>query len=203
MKLYGCPNTRSFRPLWLLEELELDYGLERIEVFQGGGRKPEYLKLNPLGKVPTLKDGELVIYEAGAICMYLTEHYGPHLAPTINTAERALYYQWMFYVPATLEPPLMMIFLHEYLLPEAKRLPLLAEQGKKQFAKIAKVLDAQLSERRFIVDTQFSTADIMLAATLQWFPELLEPFAHLQDYCNRLLKRSAYQRAKSKELKFE
>ncbi len=199
LTLYGCAGTRTFRPLWLLEEVELDYSYKKIDVFKGDGRDSAYRKLNPLGKVPTLDDDGLILYEAAAICMYLTDHYAPHLAPDYQSPERGAYYQWMFYVPATLEPPLMTIFLHGFLLPEQRRIASLVEQAKKQFKPIARVLERQLAERVYLLGDQFSTADIMLASTLQWFPELLEPFPALQAYCDRLIERAAYQRARAKE----
>ncbi|MGR9073833.1 MAG: glutathione S-transferase family protein, partial [Gammaproteobacteria bacterium] len=101
MKLYHCPHTRSVRPLWLLEELGADYEIETVDIFKGEGQKISYKAINPNGSVPTLDDGT-IIYEAGAICLYLADKYPEAgLAPAINSTERAKYYQWMFYVPGT------------------------------------------------------------------------------------------------------
>lgn len=197
MKLYHCPHSRSVRPLWLLEELEIPYQLEQIDIFKGEGQSASYKAINPHGSVPSLDDDGTVIYEAGAICMYLTDKCPEkNLAPELNTPERGLYYQWMFYVPATMEIPLVTIFLHSKLLDEEKRIPSLVDDSRERFKKIAKVLNKALSDRPYILGDRFSTADIMIASTLQWFPELMEGYTALEDYSQRLLERPAYQRAR-------
>ena len=196
MKLYHHPHTRSFRPLWLLEELQTPYELVDIKIFQGEGKKENYLQINPYGKVPTLDDNGTILYEAGAICMYLTDKFAEKgLAPAMNTPERGLYYQWMFFAPATMEPPLMNIFLHTKLLPEEERLPQLVEPSTKQFHKIAKNLNQVMKGRSYLLGEQFTTADIMIASTLQWFPEFMDDRSNLQDYVSRISERPAYQRA--------
>ncbi|MGR9073759.1 MAG: glutathione S-transferase C-terminal domain-containing protein, partial [Gammaproteobacteria bacterium] len=116
------------------------------------------------------------------------------LAPAINSTERAKYYQWMFYVPGTMEPPLFNILLHTMLLPEGQRIPAIVEPSRERFLKIANVLDHALKGKPYILGDRFSTADIMIATTLQWVPELMEGFAELEDYSRRLLDRPAYRR---------
>ena len=199
MKLYHHPHTRSFRPLWLLEELQTPYELVDIKIFQGEGKKENYLQINPYGKVPSLDDNGTIIYEAGAICMYLTDKYAEkNLAPDLNTPERGLYYQWMFFAPATMEPPLMNIFLHTKLLPEAERIPQLVEPSTKQFNNIANNLNRALQGKSYLLGEQFTTADIMISSTLQWFPEFLDGQSNLQGYVSRISERLAYQRAQQK-----
>lgn len=196
MKLYHCPNTRSFRPLWLLEELGATYDLETLDLFGGAGRTEEYLAVNPNGTVPTLEDDGTIIYEAGAICLYLTDkHPNSCLAPALNTPQRAHYYQWMFYVPGTMEIPLVNIFLHTKLLPEAKRRPAVVEDSKERFKNIAKILDDNLADKPYMLGDNFSTADIMVGSSLQWFPELMEGFDNLQNYSELILARPTYQKA--------
>lgn len=198
MKLYHWPNTRSFRPLWLLEELGIDYELELIDIFSGN-RDKHYLQINPNGTLPTLDDDGFILYEAGAICMYLTDKFPEQqLAPAINSAARGRYYQWMFFVAATLEQPLWQILYHSKLLPEEKRLPQVVKYSRWFFERAANTLNLELENRKFIVGDQFTTADIMLASTLQWFPEFNEAYPAIMDYCRRLTARPAYQRAKEK-----
>ena len=198
MKLYHCPKTRSVRPLWLLEELGVPYQLQTISVFEGEGQTQNYLAINPGGTVPTLDDDGTIIYEAGAICLYLTDKYPEkQLAPAINTPLRGLYYQWMFYVPATMEWPLVNIFLHTAMLEEEKRRPAVVEDSKERFKKIATNINTALTANDYILGDKFSTADIMIGSTLLWFPELLEGFEPLQDYTERLLTRPAFQKARS------
>jgi glutathione S-transferase len=197
MILYHCPKTRSVRPLWLMEELGITYQLEIINVFAGEGRNKDYLHINPNGSVPTLDDDGTIIFETGAICLYLTDKYpDKQFAPAINTAQRGLYYQWMFYCSATMEPPLVNILLHTVLLDEEKRRPAVVEESKDRFQTIAVVLNNALAGKEYILGEKFSTADIMIGSTLLWFPELLDGFKHLQSYTDRLLARPAFQKAR-------
>ena len=73
MKLYYTPRTRSSRPRWMLEELEIPYELVRVDLSAGEHRKPEYLAINPYGAVPALVDGEVKLFESAAICAYLAD----------------------------------------------------------------------------------------------------------------------------------
>jgi glutathione S-transferase len=196
MKLYHCPNTRSFRPLWLLEELGVSYDIALINVFNHEGQQPSYLNINPHGTVPTLVDNTLILYEAGAICLYLADKYIKHnLAPVINSPNRGLYYQWMFFVPATMEPPLVNIFLHTQLLEASKRRQSVIDDSKERFVHIAVVLEQTLTNQPYILGERFSTADIMIASTLDWFPELITHFEALQHYHHKLTQRPAFKRA--------
>ncbi len=196
MKLYHYPNTRSVRPLWLLEELGISYDIQLINVFAGEGHTEDYLKLHPHGAVPVLEDEGTVIFEAGAICMYLTEKYADrNLAPKPDSDDRGRYFQWMFYVPATMEPPLWNIFLHTKGLPETKRIPEIIEYSRERFKKVAEILDHAVSDRPFLLGNQFNTPDIMVGTTLQWQPDLLENYPALQAYRKRLSQRPAYQKA--------
>ena len=198
MKLYHCPATRSLRPLWLLEELAVDYELERVDIFSGAGHQQDYRAINPLGAVPALEVDGRVICEAGAICSWLTEQYPDHhLAPAIDDPARARYHQWMFFVPATMEPPLFDIIRHTRLLPQEERIPQAITLAQRRFDKIAEVLNQAVAGQPFLLGEQFSTADIMLATTLQWLPKMVEPFAELKDYGDRMIARPAYQKALS------
>ncbi|MBT3816492.1 MAG: glutathione S-transferase family protein [Methylococcales bacterium] len=196
MKLYHCSNTRSFRPLWLLEELGISYDIAFIDVFNNKGQQQSYLKINPLGTVPTLVDDDITLYEAGAICLYLSDKYTQHnLAPRINAPNRGHYYQWMFFVPGTMEPPLVNIFLHTQLLEVSKRRQSVIDDSKKRFERIAAVLDHSLHNKTYILGEYFSTADIMIVSTLDWFPELISNFETLNNYHQTLSQRPAFKRA--------
>src|SRR5882672_5223577 len=101
--LYRSPATRSFTALWMLEELGVAYRSEIVS--RGAAAAPDYLDLNPAGMVPTLVDGETVVRECPAICIYLADRYGyGGLAPRIEEAERGPYLTWLVYATAQLEP---------------------------------------------------------------------------------------------------
>lgn len=199
MKLYHCPQTRSVRPLWLLEELAIAYELETVDIFSGVGQPESYKRINPSGTVPTLVDQDKIIFEAGAICLYLTDKFPEkNLAPHVDSPDRAHYYQWMFFVPGTMEPPLWQIFYHSSMLPETQRLPAVIEYSRKQYKRAAKTLNRALSDQPYILGENFSAADIMIASTLQWFPEFNDGFPALSGYSHRLIERPAYKRAIAK-----
>ncbi|MBI3767409.1 MAG: glutathione S-transferase family protein [Deltaproteobacteria bacterium] len=198
MKLYYCPQTRAGRPRWLLEEIGEPYELVRIDLTKGEHKKPDYLKIHPHGAVPALIDGDLALFESAAICMHLADKYPQkRLAPEVGTPARGLYYQWMLYSMATLEPPVLAVFLNTIMLPEAERSAAAVEKGKTQFADVARVLSNALAGRSFLLGEQFSAADVMIGSTLGWagMMGLLNDHPALQAYVKRLTERPAFQRA--------
>jgi len=200
MKLYYAPQTRAGRPRWLLEELGVPYEIVPVDLAQGEHKKPEYMKIHPHGAVPALADGDLVLFESAAICMYLADKYPEKkLAPAVGTPARGLYYQWMIYTMATLEPPVVQIFLNTVMLPEAERSAAAVEKGKTQFAEVARVLSNALATRPYILGEQFSAADVMIGGMLGWasMMGLLSDQPTLHAYVKRVTDRPAFQRARS------
>ncbi len=196
MKLYHCPQSRSGRVLWLLEEMSLPYSLKVIDVFNKEGRTKEYLRINPYGTVPTFEDDGVVINESGAICCYVTAKFPEKkMAPEQGTADYAKFLQWMFYVPGTLEPPMWNILAHTKLFPENFRIPALVDLSKPKFKRVAKILDRSLAGKDYILGDQFTAADIMISNTLNWLPELFSDFSHIESYQQRLQQRPAFIRA--------
>jgi glutathione S-transferase len=198
MKLYYCPQTRAGRPRWLLEEIGEPYELARIDLKKGEHKTPDYMKIHPHGAVPALLDGDLALFESAAICMYLADKFPQKkLVPDVGTPARGLYYQWMLYSMATLEPPVLAIFLNTIMLPEAERSAAAVEKAKTEFAAVARVLSNALAGRTFILGEQFSAADVMIGSTLGWagMMGLLGDQPTLQEYVKRLTERPAFQRA--------
>jgi glutathione S-transferase len=198
MKLYCCPQTRSLRPRWMLEELGVPYELVVVDLSKGEHKRPEYLKVHPMGVVPALEDGEHTFIESVAICQYLADKYPEKgLAPQPGTPERGEYYQWMMFAMTTVEPPLVDAFMHTRFLPEAQRQPAVAEQGRKRFFEVARVLEERLRGREFIVGNGFTAADVVMAQMLGWGQVLglMADFPGLTAYVARHTARPAAQRA--------
>ncbi len=171
MKLYHHPRTRSSRVRWLIAELGIACDVQRVDVFAGEGRKPEYQQaVHPHGFVPALEDDGVVLIESAAICMYLVDRYGDgQLAPKVGTTLRGTYYEWMVYVPATADPCLETIMFHTMFLPEHKRLPQLVERAKKTWTStIEPRFRAALGKTPFIMGEAFSAADILAGGALTW-----------------------------------
>jgi len=201
MKLYHSPQSRSIRPRWLLEELGVPYELVRVNLAAGDQKKPEYLKLNPNGAVPTLVDGDLVLWESAAICQYLADKYPEKgLAPKVGTAERGKYYQWIHYAMSGLEPPAVTIFMHAMQLPEAERVPQLVAGARAALGAALKVVDGALAGRTWLVGERFTAADVMVGSTIVWAQMMGmvgTDLPNVQAYLGRLAERPAMQRGTS------
>ncbi len=200
MKLYHSPQTRSLRPLWLLKELDVPFDLETLDMAKKDHKSAEYLKIHPHGAVPALVDDSIVMFESAAICLYLADKYpDKKLAPAFGSPERAAYYQWMVYSIATLEPPVLQVFLHTVMLPEEQRSAEQAQEGRTKFKEVARVLTQALRGHQYLVGNQFSAADIMIGSSLAWshFMGLLGDQHVLEDYVKRLSARPGYQAAQA------
>ncbi|MDS4070424.1 MAG: glutathione S-transferase family protein [Candidatus Competibacter sp.] len=202
LQVYGCPNTRSTRVVWALEEAGAEYDYHKIDLLAGAGRRPDYLALNPGGKVPTLVDGERVLTESGAICTYIGDCFpASGLTPPAGSPERARYNQWCFFVMSELEQPLWTIAKHRFALPEKRRVPAVIETAVWEFAVAAKVLAIGLGQREYLVGERFTAADLLAAHTLAWARANKLPPAdpHVEAYVDRLLARPAWERARARE----
>ena len=110
MKLYWAPRTRSFSALWLMEETGQPYERVLTDISTGAQKTPEYLAINPMGKVPALKDGDATLAEAAAICAYVAERYpDAKLAPPLGDPMRAKYLYWLFFAPGCIEPAMVQV----------------------------------------------------------------------------------------------
>ncbi|MBC7658936.1 MAG: glutathione S-transferase family protein [Chitinophagaceae bacterium] len=189
-------QDRSDRIRWLLEELKVPYVDHFLEKSAGEMDTPEYRKLNPMGRTPTLVDGDLVLWESAAVCLYLADRYGAGtLAPKFdNVKNRAEYTKWMVWSVGTLECVIARMFTHVST-PEEKQA---THAFNKQQAEIFKlVLNPILSKQDYILPSGFSAADIMLGAIIPGAEEfLVRGNPPLEAYMARLMKREAAIRAK-------
>lgn len=199
--LYGVPNTRSTRVAWTLEELGLDWQFHFVNLEKGEHKSPEYLAVNPCGKVPALNDDGLVLSESAAICHFLAEKYGDgKLMPAPATAESAQYHRLLSYVISELEQPLWTMGKHRFALPADKRIEAIFPTANWEFEKTAKQVSDWLGDNEFAVGEQFTVADILLCHTLIWavhFGQILPD--NLEAYRKRISQRPALAQAAAKE----
>lgn len=196
IKLFFAPYTRSTRPRWALEELGIPHELVRIDPNKREQKSASYLKVNPLGHLPALQDGETTILESGAIVMYLADRYGAgRLAPALNSPERGEYYQWILLTHATLEPALQPIN-DTRLGRQVDAVTLL--QAKQRAHQVLTVIDHKLNGRPFAVGSSFTAADLVLASAFAWGNMMgqLHDFPRLQAYVARQLSRPAAKKAR-------
>ncbi len=201
MKLYGCPNTRSLRAAWALEEAGAEYEYVLVDLFKGAARTPDFLALNPGGKLPVLVDDKLKLTESAAIIAYAGERFpASKLVPDDATA-RADCLRWMFFATTELEQPLWTIAKHRFALPQDKRVAGIEETARWEFVVAAKLVDDALAERAYICGDAFTGADILIAHTLVWARSAKVAFdsARLAAYVERLLARPALTRARRRE----
>ena len=202
LQLFNFPKTRGFRVTWMLEELEADYEFKLVPFGANGFASEDYLKINPAGKVPALRDGDLVLTESAAIVTYLGDKFPEkQLVPPAGTAARAKYDQWCYFVLTELEQPLWTKGKHTFIFPPDKRVPAVIETAQWEFQKALNILSKGLEGNKYILGDSFSAADILIGHTLTWARTAKQPveFQNVTDYAELILGRKALQRARDRE----
>jgi glutathione S-transferase len=193
VQLYWSPRSRSFSGLWILEETGQPYERILTDISTGAQKKPEYLAINPMGKVPALKDGDATIAEAAAICAYVAERYpDAKLAPPPGNPRRAKYLQWLFFGPSCIEPALIQIFT-KLEVPSST-----AAWG--DATQVFDVLDKALEKGPWILGDDFSAADVVIGSGLNFAIRLFKmvPARPAFDrYLDACAARPAFQRAQT------
>lgn len=202
MKLYYVPMTSAFRPRWLLEEVGLAHELVRLTLSPKDTKTPEYLRLHPLGQVPALVDGDVAMFESAAICMYLAERDPAQtLLPGDDRAQRAGYYQWIFYAMDTLSPVVHPVYLRWFLASADQKATVATAADREAAARVLAPIAAALQDKPFLLGQRLSTADVVLGGVLQWaeaaglLAQNAAQSSVVHAYHERLRARPAYQRA--------
>jgi glutathione S-transferase len=185
------------RIVWLFEELGLPYELVRYRLGDAAMRTEEYRRLNPMGRVPTLEDGEVVLFESGAIVEYVLARHAPgRLAPAVESPEFPRYLQWLHYAEGMIMPPVNTIVVETLLLPEEKRNPVNLARAEKLLARMLDALEPALEGREHLAG-EFSAADVMTghAAIVAARRVGTEGRPNLAAYIERLQARPSLQKA--------
>ena len=202
IKVFGLPKTRSIRVTWTLEELGMGYEYTAVQLSRGEAQQPEFLRLNPMAKVPVLVDGDFVLSESGAICTYLGDkHPALGLVPDPRTPERARYDQMCLFALTELEQPLWTAAKHRFALPKRLRVPEVFASTQWEFARAVSALGAWLGAQEFVLGGRFTVADVLVAHTLSWARNTEVPIEQdsVNAYADRVLARPALTRAREKE----
>jgi glutathione S-transferase len=169
IKLYGVPQSRAFRPLWMLHELGLEF--ENVPThFVGGTRTAEFLKLNPNGHIPVLVDEDTVLWESLAINLYLARRYGAGTLWPATVEDEGRTFQWSFWAMTEVEPHLLPVLMHRRALPKEQRKPDIADAAEARLAAPLGVLDGALRNRHYLLGDAFSAVDLNVASVLSWAP---------------------------------
>ena len=196
--LYHCDAARSFRPLWMLEELGLAYELKMLP-FPPRVLAKDYLALNPLGTIPYMIDGDVRMTESSGICHYLGIKYGP--TPLMVSPDEPAYgafLNWMYFSDATLTFPQTLVLRYSRLEPEERRSPQVATDYAKWFFGRLRAVEAATANAETLCADRFTAADIVIGYALRLASSigLGRDFGpNVAAYWERLQRRDAYQRA--------
>ena len=198
LKVHFVAGTRSGRVVWLLEELGLEYEVNIMPFTKEGLKSPEHRSRHALGRVPVLEDGDISIFESGAIIDYVLErHKNGGLKPSSDSSEFPFYLQWYHYCEGMVMPPMNQIVVQTILLPPDRRDEVVLNQAKKLLSKaLAPVNDALAGKDYLIGD--FSAADLMLGHSCFMANRLgcvTDDMQNIKDYVARIDSRPAFKKA--------
>ena len=198
--LYGISGSRALRAIWGIEEVGIDYDHVATHFFEDS-KSPEFLKVNPNGRIPALTDGDVVLCESMAINLYLAKNYGGDLYPG-NPADEARAWQWSVWAISEIEPLQMQVVVQKFFTPEDKRNPKVVEGALKGLQRPLAVLDEAVAGQDYLLGDAFSVADLNVAAVMLLFQMAeisTEPHAHVAAWLERCYARPALARARARD----
>jgi glutathione S-transferase len=192
LRIYGIARTRAFRVLWVAGELGLDYEHLPIEIGDDGAKSPEFLAINPNGRLPVIVDGDFVLFESLAITLYLAKkHSAGTLYPaTLQGEARA--WQWSLWAVTEVDRGVNIWSLHAVRLPPDERDAQKRDEALKVLAAPFKVLDAALTKTAYLLGDAFTVADLNVAAVISRAVDMdLSAWPRLKTWLLRCLERPA------------
>jgi glutathione S-transferase len=190
LRIYGVARTRAFRALWIAHELGLDYEHIPVEIGPAGARKPDYLAINPNGRLPAIDDDGFILWESLAITLYLAKKHGRLYPKTLEGEAKA--WQWSLWAVQEVDRGVNIWSLHALRLPPGERDPQRCAEALKVLEPPFAVLDRALTERRYLLGDEFSVADLNVAAVVSRAIDMdLSATPRLADWLDRCLERPA------------
>jgi glutathione S-transferase len=191
--LYHHPFSRAASAVWMLEEVGVPHEVRYVDIMAGAQKAPEIVALNPMGKLPILTDGDVVVTELAAIGLYLADRYAyGKLAPRVDDPARGTYLRWSLFAPSVIEPGTMA---------KAAGWPFKEGQaGWGSHEAMLSAMESAIAHRPFILGDTFSMADVIFGGTLRYMLgfKMLEPRPAFTAYADRLASRPALQRAEAR-----
>ncbi len=204
LTIYGIPTSRALRSVWMAEELHQEIGLAYKNIpthFIDESKEPDYLAINPNGRVPAMDDDGLILFESMAINLYLArKHKDSALSPR-DLAEDAQATQWSFWAMTELEPNIIALVVRHPKIAMSPPNPEIEDAAREAIERPLKVLDAHLDGRDWLFGDRFTVADLNVSAvmSLSKFIGLeFSAYPHVQDWFDRCLARPAYAAAQNK-----
>ncbi len=199
LTLYHASPSRSSITLWMLEELGEPYDVHLLGLQNGDNRKPDYLAINPMGKVPALKHGDTVITEVAAICTYLADAFpAAKLNVPIGDPRRGPYLKWLFFGPSCIEPAVT-----DRAFPR-KEEPRRGMLGYGDFDTTMNTVAEAVAKGPWLLGEQFTAADVVVGAHIRWgmMFKMIPERKEFADYAARIAARPAAQRSEAKDKTF-
>ncbi len=193
--LHHHPFSRAAGVVWMLEELGVEYELRFVDILKGAHKAPDVVALNPMGKIPILEDGDVVVTESAAIGLYLADRYSSgKLAPTNDDPARATYLRWSLFAPSVIEPGAFAKTSQWEFKP--------SQAGWGEYETMLRAMECALSKGDFLLGDRFSMADVIFGGTLRYMlrVKMLQPTPVFGAYDERLSSRPALQRADARNL---
>lgn len=179
LKLYGGARSRASIVQWYLEELEIPYEFVMLDMQAGEHRQPDFLAINPMGKVPVLGDGDFKLWESGAILLYLAEKYDKI---QLDLEQRSVFTQWILFANATLGPGIFV---------EASR--------ERETPRLLTPLNETFEKQPFLLGDRFTVADVAVGSMLCYIPMMLKldlsAYPAVLNYIQQLSQRPAFQKS--------
>jgi glutathione S-transferase len=196
LRIYGVARTRAFRALWIAKELGLDYEHVPIEIGEAGARQPDYLAINPNGRLPAIDDGGFTLWESLAITLYLAKKHGRLYPATLEGEAKA--WQWSLWSVQEVDRGVNIWSLHAVRLPPQDRDPQRLAEALKVLEAPFEVLDGALAGRLYLLGDDFSVADLNVAAVISRAIDMdLAARPRIGDWLRRCLERPAARAARA------
>ena len=198
IQIYGPTASRAARALWIAHELDIPF--EHVGMEMKDLKTPEYLKVNPNGKVPTLVDGDFKLFESMAINLYLAKRFNKDGFWPSSPEDQARCYQWIFWGMTEIEKPLLTILIDMFMTAPDKRKPEAVAEAQKTLPKPFAVLNAALEGHQYLLGSAFTVADLNLASILSWSKPIkydFKPYPNAGAWLDRCLARPSYKAAKA------
>lgn len=202
-KLHYFPGNASFTPHVLLRELGVPFELKLVDRSKNAHKDSDYLKINPAGRIPTLEDDDLVLFETAAICLHLCDtHMDANLAPLPATSERALFYQWLIFLTNTIQPDVLMFYYNERYTTDPDGGPAVKEAADQRLVEWFQLIEDRLGEGPYFMGDKYSVLDIYLLMLARWGRFLQKPprdMPKINALAKRVLERPAVKQTIAEE----
>jgi glutathione S-transferase len=198
LTLYYFPGNASLLPHMMLREIGAEFELRLVNREQNAQKSPEYLKLNPNGRIPVLVDGDLVLFETAAIALHLADKFPQAgLAPATGTSERAEFYKWMIHLTNTPQTEYRAWFYPYEHVDDESAAPHVKHAAERRLNRMFDVISEQLGDKTWLLGDRFSAADLFLLMLIRWGRGLPRPpptLPNLHALAERVLARPAVQK---------